>query len=124
MPPFEAFRDAAGHAAVLSHEATHWTAAEHRVGRDLSRYAKDRTERAREELIAELGSCFLCADLGIVPEVEPRPDHASYLASWLKVLADDKRAIFSAAANAQRAVAFLHGLQPDTSAAAQEREAA
>jgi antirestriction protein ArdC len=52
MPPFEAFRDAAGYTAVLSHEATHWTAAEHRVGRDLSRYAKDRTERAREELIA------------------------------------------------------------------------
>ena len=52
MPPFEAFRDAAGYAAVLSHEATHWTAAEHRVGRDLSRYAKDRTDRAREELIA------------------------------------------------------------------------
>ena len=52
MPPFEAFRDAAGYAAVLSHEATHWTAAGHRVGRDLSRYAKDRTDRAREELIA------------------------------------------------------------------------
>ncbi len=70
---------------------------------------------------AELGSCFLSADLGIVPELEPRPDHASYLDSWLKVLADDKRAIFSAAAHAQRAVAFLHGLQP---AASEEREAA
>lgn len=114
MPPFETFRDAASYYATLSHEATHWTAAENRVGRDLSRYAKDRSERAREELIAELGSCFLCADLGIVPELEPRPDHASYLQSWLKVLADDKRAIFQAAAHAQRAAAFLHGLQPDT----------
>ena len=113
MPPFEAFRDAAGYVAVLSHEATHWTAAEHRVGRDLSRYAKDRTERAREELIAELGSCFLCADLGIAPELEPRPDHASYLQSWLSVLANDKRAIFQAAAHAQRAVSFLHSLQPE-----------
>lgn len=113
MPPFEAFRDAASYYATLSHEATHWTAAENRVGRDLSRYAKDRSERAREELIAELGSCFLCADLGIAPELEPRPDHASYLQSWLKVLADDKRAIFQAAAHAQRATAFLHGLQPD-----------
>ncbi|MBY5868636.1 hypothetical protein HFN58_28170 [Rhizobium leguminosarum] len=62
--------------------------------------------------VAELGSCFLCADLGIVPELEPRPDHASYLASWLKVISDDKRAIFQAAAHAQRAVSFLHGLQP------------
>jgi antirestriction protein ArdC len=84
MPPFESFRDAASYVAVLSHEATHWTAAPNRVNRDLSRYARDSSERAREELIAELGSVFLCADLGIAPELEPRPDHASYLASWLK----------------------------------------
>lgn len=121
MPPFETFRDAASYVAVLAHEHIHWTAKPNRVGRDLSRYAKDRTEAAREELIAELGSCFLCADLEIAPELEPRPDHASYLASWLKLLADDKRAIFSAAAHAQRAVAFLHGLQP---AAFDAREAA
>lgn len=121
MPPFEAFRDAASHAATLSHEACHWTAMPHRVNRDLSRYGKDKSERAREELIAELGSCFLCADLGIVPELEPRPDHASYLGSWLRVLADDKRAIFQAAAHAQRAVAYLHDLQPP---ALEEREAA
>jgi len=121
MPPFQTFRDAAAYVATLSHEATHWTSAPHRVNRDLSRYGKDRSERAREELIAELGSCFLCADLGIVPELEPRADHTSYLDSWLKVLADDKRAIFSAAAHAQRAVAFLHGLQP---AASEERAAA
>jgi antirestriction protein ArdC len=62
-------------------------------------------ERAREELVAELGACFLSADLGIVPELEPRPDHASYFASWLEVLSNDKRFMFSAAAHAQRAVA-------------------
>ncbi|MBZ9772339.1 ArdC family protein [Mesorhizobium sp. CO1-1-8] len=121
MPPLQTFRDAEAYVATLSHEATHWTSAPRRVNRDLSRYGKDRSERAREELIAELGSCFLCADLGIAPELEPRPDHASYLDSWLRVLADDKRAIFSAAAHAQRAVAFLHSLQP---AASDEREAA
>lgn len=112
MPPFESFRDAASYVAVLSHETVHWTADSRRVGRDLSRYAKDRTERAREECVAELGSCFLCADLGIAPELEPRPDHASYLASWLELLKSDKRAIFSAAAHAQRAATYLHGLQP------------
>ena len=113
MPPFKAFKDAASYYATLSHEATHWTAPPYRVGRDLTRYAKDRSERAREELIAELGSCFLCADLGISPELEPRSDHVAYLQSWLAVLADDKRAIFQAAAHAQRATAFLHGLQPE-----------
>jgi antirestriction protein ArdC len=114
MPPFETFRDATGYVATLSHEATHWTAHPARVARDLSRYAKDKSERAREELIAELSSCFLCADLGIVPELEPRPDHASYLQSWLSVLANDKRAIFQAAAHAQRAVTYLHDRQPRT----------
>ncbi|CAX24276.1 putative conjugal transfer antirestriction protein [Methylorubrum extorquens DM4] len=112
MPPIESFRDAASYVAVRAHETVHWTAPAHRVNRDLSRYHKDRSERAREELIAELGSCFLCADLGIVPELEPRPDHASYLASWLEVLANEKRFIFAAAAHAQRAVAYLHDLQP------------
>ena len=69
--------------------------------------------------MAEIGAAFLCADLGIAPEV--REDHAAYVASWLKVLVDDKRAIFSAAAHAQRAVAFLHGLQP---AISEDRSAA
>lgn len=76
-----------------------FTAEKFQIGAGLSGY------------IAELGSCFLCADLGLVPELEPRPDHAAYLQSWLSVLADDTRAIFQAAAHAQRAVTFLHGLQ-------------
>ncbi|MDP9791054.1 ArdC family protein [Agrobacterium tumefaciens] len=112
MPPFESFRDTQSYYATLSHEVAHWTSSSARVGRDLSRYSKDKSERSREELIAELGSCFLCADLGIVPELEPRPDHASYLASWLSVISGDKRAIFQAAAHAQRAVNYLHHLQP------------
>ena len=65
---------------------------------------------AAEELIAELGSAFLSADLGVTPE--PREDHASYIQNWLTVLKSDKRAIFTAAAHAERAAAFLHGLQP------------
>jgi antirestriction protein ArdC len=59
-----------------------------------------------EELVAELGSAFLSADLELPPEV--REDHAAYIASWIKVLRNDKRAIFTAASHAQRAVDFLH----------------
>jgi hypothetical protein len=58
--------------------------------------------------IVGVASAFLCADLGITPEV--RDDHASYIANWLTVLKNDKRAIFSAAAHAQKAVDYLHGL--------------
>ncbi|HCL66053.1 MAG TPA: antirestriction protein ArdC [Rhizobium sp.] len=112
MPPIERFRDVASYYATLAHESVHWTGAGHRLDRDLSRYSKNRSERAREELVAELGAVFLSADLGIVPEMEPRPDHASYIASWLTVLKNERRFIFSAAAHAQRAVSYLHDLQP------------
>jgi antirestriction protein ArdC len=62
--------------------------------------------------VAELGAAFLAADLGL--SIEPRPDHASYLASWIKVLQNDTRAIVQAAAHAERAVAYLHQLaNPD-----------
>jgi len=66
---------------------------------------------AFEELVAELGAAFLCADLGVTPET--REDHAAYLGHWLEVLKEDKRAIFSAAAHAQRAADFLHSLQKE-----------
>ena len=105
LPPPEAFRDAESYAAIKAHELIHWTGHESRMAREFGKQFGD-TAYAREELVAELGAAFLCADLGITPE--PREDHAAYLASWLKVLKEDKRAIFSAAAHAQRAADFLH----------------
>lgn len=110
MPPFETFRDAESHAATLAHELTHWTRHASRLARDLGRKRWGDEGYAMEELVAELGSAFLCADLQITPEV--RDDHAAYIASWLKVLKDDKRAIFSAASLASHAADYLHGLQP------------
>jgi antirestriction protein ArdC len=76
--------------------------------------------------VAELGSAFLAADLELTPEV--REDHAAYIGSWLRALSDDKRLIFSAAAHAQRAVDYLHELQPQAAsdaggASAEERAA-
>ena len=58
--------------------------------------------------VAELGAAFLAADLGVA--LEPRTDHASYIASWIKVLQNDTRAIVQAAAHAERGVAYLHEL--------------
>jgi len=63
-----------------------------------------------EKLVAELGSAFLCANLSLTPEV--REDHAAYIAGWLSVLKNDKRAIFTAASHAQRAADYLNGLLP------------
>jgi antirestriction protein ArdC len=109
MPPFEAFRDAESYYAALAHECTHWTRAKSRLDRDLGRKKWGDAGYAMEELVAELGSAFLCADLDLTPAV--REDHAAYIASWLEVLKNDKRAIFSAAAHAQKAADFLTGLQ-------------
>jgi antirestriction protein ArdC len=105
MPPRESFRDAVSYYATLAHELTHWTSHPERLARELGKRFGDNAY-AIEELIAEMGSAFLCADLGLIPET--RDDHAAYLASWLKVLKADSHAIFTAAAQAQRAADFMH----------------
>lgn len=107
MPDFEAFRSAEGYYATLAHESTHWTRHESRLDRDFGRKRFGDEGYAREELVAELGAAFLCADLGL--KLEDREDHAAYIGSWLKVLKNDKRAIFTAAAHAQKAADYLHG---------------
>ena len=120
MPPFETFRDAESYYATLAHECTHWTKHETRLNREFGRKRWGDEAYAAEELVAELGSAFLCADLGLTPE--PRADHASYIENWLRVLKNDKRAIFTAAAHAERAAAFLHGLQPKAETGAEADE--
>jgi antirestriction protein ArdC len=110
MPPFEIFRDAESYYATLAHETTHWTRHQSRLNREFGRKRFGDEGYAMEELVAELGSAFLCADLELTPEL--RDDHASYLASWITVLKNDPRAIFTAASHAQRAADFLNGLQP------------
>lgn len=107
LPPAESFECAASYAATKAHELTHWTAHPTRLARELGKRFGDEAYAA-EELIAEMGSAFLCADLGITPET--RDDHASYLDHWLKVLKADSRAIFTAASQAQRAADYLHEL--------------
>lgn len=105
IPVHGAFDDLGAYYATAAHELIHWTAK--RCGRQLS--AKFGTpEYAFEELIAEIGAAYLCADLGI--NAQPREDHACYLASWLKRLGEDTRAIFRASTAAQAAVTYLQGL--------------
>ena len=109
LPPFEAFKDKESYYATVLHELTHATRHATRLDRDLGRQRFGDAGYAREELVAELGAAFLCTDLGITPEI--REDHADYIGHWLKVLAEDKHAIFQAAAHAQRAADYLQGLQ-------------
>ena len=110
MPRIEAFDTAESHAATLAHELIHWTKHSSRLDRNLGRKQWGDDGYAREELVAELGSAFLCADLGITPE--GRAAHADYLGHWLKVLKEDNRAIFNAASLASKAADFLHSMQP------------
>jgi antirestriction protein ArdC len=109
MPCIDFFRDAESYYATLAHEVTHWTRHTSRLDRDFGRKRFGDEGYAMEELVAELGSAFLSAHLEPTPEV--REDHVAYIASWIKVLRDDKRAIFTAASHAQRAADFLHGSQ-------------
>jgi antirestriction protein ArdC len=116
MPPAHTFKTPEGFASTLLHETVHWSGHAKRMARTFgSRFGDE--AYAVEELVAELGAAFLSADLGVAAEA--RPDHAAYVASWLKVLKNDKRAIFTAASAAQKASDFLHDLQGD---AVEERE--
>jgi antirestriction protein ArdC len=96
--------------STLLHELTHWTAPKARCDRELGKRFGDRAYAA-EELVAELGAAFLCAELGVTNEA--RADHAQYLASWLDLMKADTRAIFTAASKASQAVAYLRRLQSD-----------
>lgn len=105
--------------STLLHELTHWTGHKSRLDRNHNG-GFGSADYAREELIAELGAAFLCADLGV--SNEPRDDHAQYLASWLKVMKEDSRAIFKAASAAEKACDMLKGVKaPEVEAEAETR---
>jgi len=112
VPPQPAFFHQIDYYRTCFHELGHWTG-------NTKRLARDHTGRfgshayAREELVAELASAFVCATLGIVPTVR----HADYLASWLAVLKEDNRAIFRAASQASKAADFLLAFQTAATAA-------
>lgn len=112
LPPQASFFAPINYYRTAFHELGHWTGHASRLGRNLTnRYGSE--GYAREELVAELASAFLCASHAIEPTVR----HADYIGAWLSVLRDDARAIFQAASMASKAAVFIFGspeLQSDT----------
>ena len=105
MPPYAAFVSSEAYYSNLFHELAHWTGAKSRLDR-ISSTNMQTKGYAFEELVAEITACFICSDLEIAANV--RDESASYLASWLKCLKKDKKAIFRAASRAQAAADYLH----------------
>jgi antirestriction protein ArdC len=108
MPFVELFKTNNSYYTTLCHELTHWTKHQTRLDRNLGGKRYGDQGYAMEELVAELGAVFVSVALGIAPDV--REDHAPYIASWLKVLKADKKAIFNAASLAQNAANYLLAL--------------
>jgi antirestriction protein ArdC len=105
MPAFEAFKSADHFYNVVLHELVHWCGHKSRLDRDLkNRFASK--SYAAEELIAELGAAFLCAEFGFDGDVR----NAGYIASWIDLLKADKRAFFTACSQASKAADYLRGL--------------
>lgn len=103
MPDAETFRDAANYQAVLCHELVHWSGSERRLARFKDDQPADKIAYAFEELVAELGAAFGCAEFGVEGDLR----HAAYLQSWAKHIKDDPKFLFRAASRASKAMAYL-----------------
>lgn len=113
LPPKNQFLSEKHYYATALHEITHWSGAPHRLDRTKGKRFGD-TAYAFEELVAEMGAAFLCADYGIEGELQ----HADYIGNWLQCLKNDNKAIFNAAALAQKAADYINGLDCLTNQAA------
>lgn len=102
VPPQPAFYEQINYYRTALHELTHSTSHKSRLDRNQTGSFGTK-DYAREELVAEMGSAFLCASLGVAPTVR----HSDYLSSWLDVLREDNRAIFRAASAATKAADWL-----------------
>jgi antirestriction protein ArdC len=111
LPTKSQFEDVGSYYATALHELTHWSGHLSRLNRDgiNGGHAFGSAEYAFEELVAEMGAAFLCALTGTQGELR----HEEYLASWLKILKEDKRAIFRASGQAREASEYLLALQSD-----------
>jgi putative DNA primase/helicase len=106
LPKHHTFSDDVSYQATLLHELAHWTGAKHRLDRDQTgRFGSQ--DYAKEELVAELSSLFISERLGIGVGREHEGQHAAYLQSWMKALADDPKTLFRAASEAEKVMTYL-----------------
>jgi antirestriction protein ArdC len=118
LPEPGAFKDRGSYYATALHELTHWTGHPSRLDRQLGRRFGE-AAYAAEELVAEMGSAFLCASC----RIDGKLQHPEYIGDWLKVLKNDKRAIFTASTKAQQAADYIEsrvGAPPEERAVAEE----
>ena len=109
IPDRSTFLSESHYYATVLHELTHWSGAPHRLDRTKGKRFAD-SAYAFEELVAEMGAAFLCADYQIEGELQ----HADYIGNWLTCLKNDNKAIFNAAALAQKAADYINGLDAIT----------
>ena len=108
LPPRAAFETLERYFATALHELGHWSGHKTRLNRDLANRFGSKAY-AVEELVAELTAAFLCAHLGIEGELR----HADYIATWIVLLKEDNRAVFTAASKASQAANYLRQLSGD-----------
>jgi antirestriction protein ArdC len=119
IPPQTAYTDQINYYRTAFHELGHWTGHKSRLDRNLT--TKFGTQDyAREELVAEMATAFMCATIGIVPTVR----HADYIGNWLQVLKEDAKAIVRAASLASKASGFILQFKSDALSASENERAA
>lgn len=114
LPNKSAFDSEANYYATAFHELAHWTGSKNRLDRDLDKGRFGNPAYAFEELVAEMSAAFLCSDYGIQGELR----HAGYIGHWLKALREDSKAVFKAAALAQKAADYINMLDATAEAVA------
>lgn len=107
LPMFESFSGSPEYYSTAFHELTHWTGASHRLNREFGKRFGD-SSYAAEELVAELGSAFVCAEFGL--DNDTLDNSAAYIASWKKRLIENDKLFVAAASHASKAVDFMRGL--------------
>ena len=114
-PPKHRFKEENEYYGTIFHELAHWTGHESRLNRadKLARFGDK--SYAEEELVAEMGSCFTLATLG-VPQTDDMSNHKAYVANWLEALNKDSRFIFRAASRSQQSRRLCPFVRPADSA--------